>query len=452
MDAGRAVRSRGGATRDQARRVSANFYQPRYRLVLPPTTPVGGRLRQDVNKSAQTGFVRLSSSLRTASPDKVLSLVRPFAESLGITRVTESTRLDRIGIPVFSAIRPTADPRSLCVTNGKGVTIEEARTAAYMEAIEFAVAERPRVDLRISTVGTDSLCASIDQFCPSLHANVEEKQLVAAVEGEDCRNGTSALLPAELVYFPYPSGLEGARLFGTTTNGLASGTDIVDAQLHALAEVIERDIQSHHLVKDSSQLVPSESLNGIAAQLGTMIREAGLELLLRYSESPYRIPFFSAYIAEVDGKTVERISGGWGCHPIAEVAAVRAICEAAQSRLTTIHGARDDLTEPHTLFRSHDIDPAFYRRRVYTRISNVESAIEFDSIDACSTIQTLDDAWNVLLESLDRVGLTSVYRVVLTYPSDPVTVLRIVVPGAESFDRASQRLGPRLKAHIEHYG
>ena len=37
---------------------------------------------------------------------------------------------------------------------------------------------------------------------------------------------------------------------------------------------------------------------------------------------------------------------GAGCHPSVEVALARALTEAAQSRLTFISGARDDLPEP----------------------------------------------------------------------------------------------------------
>jgi len=40
----------------------------------------------------------------------------------GITRVADITNLDRIGIPVFSSIRPMADRGAVSVYNGKGAT------------------------------------------------------------------------------------------------------------------------------------------------------------------------------------------------------------------------------------------------------------------------------------------------------------------------------------------
>ena len=65
---------------------------------------------------------------------------RSLARGLGISRVTDITRLDCVGVPVFASIRPDAQPGSLCVNAGKGITVGEARAGAYMEAIEYAFA------------------------------------------------------------------------------------------------------------------------------------------------------------------------------------------------------------------------------------------------------------------------------------------------------------------------
>src|SRR6202453_4235036 len=85
--------------------------------------------------------IQLSSSLRTTPPEVTLARAKVRARSLGISRVTDTTRLDRVGIPVYASIRPTALPGSLCVNAGKGLHPIEAEVGAYMEAIEFALAE-----------------------------------------------------------------------------------------------------------------------------------------------------------------------------------------------------------------------------------------------------------------------------------------------------------------------
>src|ERR1043166_3908070 len=85
--------------------------------------------------------VRYSSSVRQVPIAVTLKHAKELSAKLGITRVTDVTRLDRVGVPVFCSIRPGAQPGSLCVNAGKGLTQEEARVGAYMEAIEFALAE-----------------------------------------------------------------------------------------------------------------------------------------------------------------------------------------------------------------------------------------------------------------------------------------------------------------------
>ena len=50
--------------------------------------------------------------------------------------MADITNLDRIGIPVFSSIRPMAEKGAISVYNGKGATPTEARVSAMMEGLE----------------------------------------------------------------------------------------------------------------------------------------------------------------------------------------------------------------------------------------------------------------------------------------------------------------------------
>ncbi|MBY5775502.1 hypothetical protein HFN63_37000 [Rhizobium leguminosarum] len=58
----------------------------------------------------------------------------------GISRVSELTALDRIGIPVFSAVRPLA--ATVTVSAGKGFDRDTAWVSAVMEAIDAQLAEQ----------------------------------------------------------------------------------------------------------------------------------------------------------------------------------------------------------------------------------------------------------------------------------------------------------------------
>src|SRR5476649_1138981 len=76
---------------------------------------------------------------RIRSAEATFARVQKLFAPLGITRVANVPGLDCIGIPVVTVCRPNA--RSLALSQGKGVTLEAARTSGAMEAIELYHAE-----------------------------------------------------------------------------------------------------------------------------------------------------------------------------------------------------------------------------------------------------------------------------------------------------------------------
>ncbi len=89
-------------------------------------------------------FVLLSAWMnrrrqRLIDADETVNRLRPHFPRLGIVRMAEVTGLDRIGIPVWMAVRPNS--RTLAVSQGKGVSAAHARASAVMEAAEIAIAE-----------------------------------------------------------------------------------------------------------------------------------------------------------------------------------------------------------------------------------------------------------------------------------------------------------------------
>lgn len=57
------------------------------------------------------------------------------ADRSGITRVADLTRLDYIGLPVYTAIRPNS--QTLTASQGKGANPLLAKLSAVMEGIEL---------------------------------------------------------------------------------------------------------------------------------------------------------------------------------------------------------------------------------------------------------------------------------------------------------------------------
>lgn len=385
-----------------------------------------------------------------------LARARAVAGWLGITRVTEITRLDRVGVPVFASIRPNALPGSLCVNAGKGVSVMEARVGAYMEAVEFAFAEYGRSGLEVHAAparqvyeGPDRPDAILD-FCPVMRAEVALDATVACVEAADIVSGEKFPVPAELVFLPFPGALRTPRYFSSNSNGLCSGNSVLEATVHGLAEVIERDCISFMLVDDQSRLVAAPTLPPPLRDLAAQVSAAGLELYLRHQSNVFGVPFFRAVVAEQGCTDPVYISEGYGCHLSRDIAATRAVCESLQSRLSFIHGGRDDLIKRYKLFGSRaENERAAYAERLLGEVSGSAGAIDFEETADCSDVATdLASALAVLTAKLAQNGIRRVLRVIYTPADYPVHVARILAPGLECFNHTTARVGLRLRDHV----
>jgi ribosomal protein S12 methylthiotransferase accessory factor len=177
---------------------------------------------------------------RAAPLEETLARIEPKVPAAGITRVADITNLDRIGIPVFSCIRPTAEAGSITVYNGKGATVEESRISAIMEGIERYSSELH--DRRVHLAPYQEMFAHGRVLDPKdliLPENADVDRLMPWVEGFDIANNVPVIVPAHAVFHPLPQKFR--QIFRTNTNGLASGNTMEEAIFHALSEVIERD-------------------------------------------------------------------------------------------------------------------------------------------------------------------------------------------------------------------
>ena len=400
----------------------------------------------------------LSSSLRVAPPERTLALAEKRARELGITRVTDITRLDRIGIPVYASIRPTARPGSICVNAGKGQRPIEAQVGAYMEAIEYALAEPGASGLQTVKArardildGAERPDAALD-LCPPLGTTIRLDEPVTCVEMHDIVSGQATLVPAELVFFPFsPPGRERV-LFGSDTNGLASGNTVQEATVHALTELIERDIRSFEAVRDTSVLVDLGSIRGSEKGLIDAVREAGLRLFVRSVPNAFGVAYFAATLIDPDGLTPFFVNAGFGCHPSRSVALVRAVCEAAQSRLSFIHGGRDDLEQWYVFYQGwSEKRKRAHRTRVTASVSRGEDrAVRFDDIvDSSESCTTVERCEALLVDRMHAAGFARLLRANFCRPSDELQVVRVVVPGLECMNEKSRRTGKRLRDYAQ---
>ncbi len=399
---------------------------------------------------------RLNSSLRTRPTSETLALATAMAAPLGITRVTDTTWLDRVGIPVFASIRPRAAAGSLCVSAGKGLKPEEAKVGATMEAIELAIAERNRLpgseSVRLTPaemLRKNGHTFDFVDLCPRYGAVVDPHAPILCAQGEDLHTGGAQFIPAELVFLPATGDL-GQRIFGSTSSGLASGNDPLEATVHALFELLERDVQSFTYVSDRSHLVDLDDAPATVLALTAKARAAGLALFLRFSKNAFGLPFFQAFLLEEDPEAPISVAVGTGCHAVREVAAVRAITEAAQSRLSHIHGGRDDIIHRVRYFEARA--PAVERlgiRQLRERVARSDPRVSYQDVpDLGARVGSLREALDVALEALARIGARHVVRCVLTPCDSPLAVVKVVVPRLEAYDASLRRVGPRLVDHV----
>lgn len=395
--------------------------------------------------------LRYSSSLRQVKAEKTLALARDIAPTLGITRVTDVTRLDRVGLPVYVSIRPDADRRSVCVNAGKGLLPIEAEVGATMEAIELAWAEFARcrktlefAQLAVGALGSSEQPFAILDFCPLWGTPIDLDASIVCVRAEDVLTGEPAVVPAETVVHPMPVALPGARYFGTSSNGLASGNSVQEATVHALAEVLERDVLSFHDRVWQPRRVRNDTLPDRIRELDEQLTRRGFALLVRYLPNDFGLPAFSSFI--YDREQPALTSPGDGLHPIRDIALIRSVVESAQARLACIHGGRDDLAEIYDRYAHlNDDEKSQLFARDLARMAGGEEPIDYREIpDESERVRDVSSAFDVMVEALHRQGARRILRVVYTPPEYPLKVVRIVVPGLELHSKDSLRIGPRL--------
>jgi ribosomal protein S12 methylthiotransferase accessory factor len=134
----------------------------------------------------------------------------------------------------------------------------------------------------------------------------------------------------------------------------------------------------------------------------------------------------------------------YGCatHPDSHIAARRAITEAAQSRVTAIQGAREDL-EAGAIACSDPPEDWF---------TGGENGIDLGHLSRAVHTDVRDDIAFMLAE-LTRAGLKEVVAVDLSNPAFGLPVVKMVVPGLElafhAVDGSGVPLGWRARRYFE---
>ncbi len=382
------------------------------------------------DSSASDGPTSSAYSDRTLPAAESVRRVWPHLVELGITRVARQTGLDRIGIPCWAAFRPNS--RHLAGSQGKGLTDAAACISAAMEAVEGAIAEAPVGARRLATADEFSAAGEAwfnpERWLP--YGTAFDTTLpITWIAGTDLFTGNTRWLPLDIV------DMEGehSELKGVckNTNGLASGNGVDEAIFHALCELVERDATTlwGFIPEDAALLTaiaPEAFGDPIVDGLIAQIAASGMRLRLFDQTSDLGIPVIMAVLGPANhgGFVGElEIAAGYGAHPVAARAAIRAITEAAQSRVTSIAASRDDIHSAAFDGAASDIN---LRLLAATPARPVPRGLPLGT--------PLPDLTAAMLASLERGSITAT-SIVLSDPAKPYAVVKIL--SADLEDRAA---------------
>ena len=368
--------------------------------------------------------------LRACPPEETLAAIAPALPAYGITRSASVTHLDTLGVPIWVSVRPGG--RILQVSNGKGVTDAASQVSALMEACELHLAEHPRpARLRrgsmaeLAKAEPDARIGVPAELPGHLGVHFTPDFAGEWTCGVDLGAGGRIWVPSSAVYF-----CRRPSFFETSTNGLASGNTQAEARLHALYELIERDAmcalgeRGRLKLRERGQVIDPDSVTfPLARLILDRCAAQGTRVTLIALPAPVAVAAIWAVFLRpraVSNRTL--VNMGWGAHADPEVALVRALTEAAQSRLAKIHGARDDIRLKLGAARDS---------RAYRVLGSLVPAVTWEQVEARPRLDlpnAPEAAVPRLVDALIRAGKGPVYDFDLGDPEKRLYCARIIAP------------------------
>ena len=394
----------------------------------------------------------IEGTQRVYEESTTLENTKDQIKKIGVTRIADITNLDRIGIPILSAIRPSAAKGAISIYSGKGSTEQRARISAIMEGFERCLAERQGLNTNIvSPISAPALVESyskarenfsvLDPKSLLLPQPYDPQLLLEWVGAYDLLNGEEIFVSANAVYHPYDAPGRCQKLFLSNTNGLASGNVIEEAILHGLLEVIERDaISTAQFTRNLGKEIVLTEADGYLYELAGKFKDAEIELKVWLVPSDTGIPTVIAVTDDVKLKDPALLVMGAGSHLKPEIAVARAITEAAQSRVVQIQGARED-TDREGFIRSVGYDRLKRLNGFWFEEGEKISISEVQDMSGKSPAENIA----LILEKLRRFA-ERVLVVDLSREEVAVPVVRVIIPGFELFTIDRDRKGKRISA------
>ncbi len=368
----------------------------------------------------------INGTHRLISPEQTLANISHYLPAMGITRCANVTGLDRIGIPVYCSIKPRG--RMVQIHNGKGLFPIAAKVSALMEAIEVFHYENPSNELKrtcLKRIQDNGERVIHPHSLPLFFSNnyFSDEFIIDWAKGENLLTEEEVWIPASAAYLCSPS------LYSDSSNGLASGNHIIEATLHGIYELIERDAIARlsvngRLSLQGCQIIDLNTIDDlIIRELIDRIQSANLKLVLIWTESCIPIHTFWAILLDKNpiNPTIV-VNMGYGTHLSLSVAATRAITEVAQSRLTFIYGASEELAEELSGDRINTY------QKIYQYFDRLEATAPWQKFNSFAS-NSLSEDYRYVLRHLSQAGFQNLFRVDLTRTPFNIPVVKVFVPG-----------------------
>lgn len=268
---------------------------------------------------------------RVSSEHVAVSLPSPrLLSTLGISRLASVGTMDRAGIDVVAAVRPRG--HVLQVTQGKGLTHEAAVWSAVGEAAELHAAE---------TIDDATLAWSRGDALDGLVLD-DDGLRRAWVRGVRLSDDAHVWLAAERVFCP-PNGRAwlGPSTSSWSSNGMGAHERVDAAVEHAVLELWERHALALAVPNGWNESLVAKTRVAFSCELTERLERSGFVVascLLQLK--PF--PLAAALVFDTQDDAVP-LAAGYACRRTVNGALEAAVLEAAQSRVTEIHGARDDV-------------------------------------------------------------------------------------------------------------
>lgn len=389
---------------------------------------------------------------RVFSAEETLRNITGILDKVGVTRIADITDLDRVGIPVFSAIRPSAAEGAISIYSGKGADQTQARISAIMESVERCYAEQPHTSANIDdgdarptiTDTYENLSQKVNSIYPPdllLAERMMKNTRLEWVAGYDLLSEQSILVPSNAVYHPYNPSNGATQVFRSNTNGLASGNTMEEAVLHGLMEVIERDALSiAEFNKNPGREIILTPDDGLVYELRQKFEAAGIIAKVWLLNHDIGLPTVVCALDDPVLKDPALLVMGAGSHLKPEIAVSRALTEAAQSRVVQIHGARED-TDRESVVRTFGYD-AMKRLNRYWYQDSEEKVSLSDIVDISADTPARNI--NAILEMLRGIVPHAIIAN-LSSTSVNIPVIRAILPTFEQYTLDRERKGKRMR-------